>query len=436
MKWRSRTGADEERPDEMSSSAETERAVVTPLIVAERKGSARARARSLFAGEQLSAINLCFIATTVAGCISEYYASPIAAVVSMLIYFGAGFVFRGQVRNTERFADSLYYQGFILTLFALLLALAGDGTNKLTSEGIIQQFGLAIWTTFVGMTGRILIIQFTASAGDSDEEVKDSISRYVVALNREVKTALDLFRAFRESVLIQADKLTEESKRGRRESDEAITDAIALIASATEKAVKKVDESVEALTSRIANLEIPTSIMSDHIRGVATTMRADLEQLRWDMDTSTTEYARTLRDNAAILLAAQSDLDLLRRSLTDVNRIVADSIRTTTESLNTTHASLESSAKAALGVERLGLTAEASAIKLFKLTTALDAKARSYADEVNRYRNEIEKTNSELTKVAAEAREGASGLAVAVVEGAQKLTDAVREVRRLDEGPQ
>src|SRR5262249_410472 len=156
------------------------------------------------------------------GGISEYLESPLAAVAAMLVYLAAGFAFRAQVRNTERFADSLYYQGFILTLFALLLALAGNAAHKLTSEGIIAQFGLAIWTTFVGMTGRIVIIQFMVSP-DSDEEVKESISRYVIELNREVKMALDLFRSFRETVLTAAEKMTEESKRSRKESDGAVS---------------------------------------------------------------------------------------------------------------------------------------------------------------------------------------------------------------------
>jgi len=419
----------------MSSSAETERAVVRPLIVADKVGEKKKRERSILGAEALSTINLLFIATTIAGCVSEYFASPTAAVAAMLVYLAAGFVFRAQVRSTERFADSLYYQGFILTLFALLLALAGNSAHKLTSEGIIEQFGLAIWTTFVGMTGRILIIQLMN--GDEGEEVaRESISHYVRELNKEVKTALELFRTHRESVLIEAERLASEAKRGRNESSLAMTEVITEISTFVETAVKKLDESVEALTSRIANLDIPTDIMSEHIRGVATTMRGDLEQLRWDLGAGTTEYAKALRENTAILLAAQSDLERLKQSLSDTNRVVADSLRATTESLSTTHASLESSARATQSFERLGMTAEASAIKLFKLTTALDAKARSYADEVNRYRDEIRKFNSELINTAAEAREGASGLASAVVEGAQKLTQAVREVRRLDEGPQ
>ena len=422
----------------MSSPAETERPAAPPLILAAekaRRSAKPARMRALLSSESLSLINLFFLATTLAGAISEFYESPAAAVVSMLVYLAAGFAFRAQVKNTERFADSLYYQGFILTLFALLLALAGNGAHKLTSEGIIAQFGLAVWTTFVGMTARIIIIQFMTTA-DSDEEVKESISRYVTELNREVKMALDLFRSFRETVLTAAERLTEESKKSRRQSDEAVTDAISVIASAAEKAVRQVDDAVETLTGRIVALEIPKEVVAEQIRAVAGVMRADLEQLRWDIGTGTTEYAKALKDNTAILLAAKSDLDLLKSSLTDANRIIADSFRATNESLSKTQVSLESSSKAAQGMERLGLIAEGAGIKLFQLTSALDAKAKSYADEVNRYRAEIQSYTSELNRSAAAARAEAAGLSNAVIEGAQKLTEAVREVRRLDEGPQ
>jgi hypothetical protein len=154
-------------------TAQEQNSAATTVIIGEDGPS-----QSRLVKEQIpiSRPTLVFLGTTLAGCIFEIAGSTLGACLSMLAYLGYGFVSHETARASERFADSAYYQGFILTLFALLLALTGKGASTLTSAEIIGKFGLAIWTTFIGMTGRILIIQFLTTGRDQDERARISVA--------------------------------------------------------------------------------------------------------------------------------------------------------------------------------------------------------------------------------------------------------------------
>src|SRR5690349_4528326 len=88
-----------------------------------------------FLGNQvLSELNLCFFASTVAGLFCGMLGTTLGACICMVLFLIYGLAFHKRIPNMERFADSLYYQGFILTLFALLWALTGKGSGNLTSD--------------------------------------------------------------------------------------------------------------------------------------------------------------------------------------------------------------------------------------------------------------------------------------------------------------
>lgn len=94
---------------------------------------------------------------------------PVFAVLAYFV-FGA-FINRSQ-RNSERFADSLYYLGFLLTLVALLNATIGDKV----SEKIIQNLGTGLSTTLAGLALRVFIIQFRGTVSDTEEETQESLA--------------------------------------------------------------------------------------------------------------------------------------------------------------------------------------------------------------------------------------------------------------------
>src|SRR5204863_5652613 len=117
----------------------------------------------------------------------------------MAAYFVFGLTRPKSVRNSERFADNLYFLGFILTLGALFRAMTPwfSDLGQITSRTIIEQFGIAISTTFLGMSLRTILIQLRHTVTDQEEEARESIAKYVVNLNQEIGTAISDISEFR-----------------------------------------------------------------------------------------------------------------------------------------------------------------------------------------------------------------------------------------------
>jgi gas vesicle protein len=397
----------------------------------------RKREPSLFGSDAISALNIWFLMTTVVGAVSEYFASPTMAVAAMLVFLIYGFVFRRSVPNIERFADASYYQGFILTLFALLMAMTGKGAQTITSEGMIQQFGLAIWTTFVGMSGRIFIIQFLTTTRDEDEGVREEISAYVAEVHKEIASTLSQLRIFRESVLGAASQiakeLSDEAKKSRQSTDEAVKNSLSSFVQSISQSTARLDKSVERVAERIANIEIPTDVLSHQIRKIADAVGGDLDKMRSDLESNSTKFAEMLKGNVAVVESTRHDLDVLRQLLGDVNRSISEAGRTTSETLANTRENLAASSLAVRGVEQLGRTAETLAERLTLLTAAFDQRAQSYSGDMDRIAKEMAETAKLAREAAYQAREDTSGLANAVIDGAHKITVALKEARHFNE---
>ena len=109
---------------------------------------------------------------------SSFYLTIFFPVAAMLGYLGWALVSDKAVVKTPSFADSLYFLGFLLTLVALAVSLydfaEDDGTGGM--EGTIYRFGCALITTIVGLTCRILLINFQKEVSDNLKEVEVSFS--------------------------------------------------------------------------------------------------------------------------------------------------------------------------------------------------------------------------------------------------------------------
>jgi hypothetical protein len=371
--------------------------------------------------EILSPLNLCFLGTSIGGAFSEWVGSPGLAVLCMLAFIIYGCAKRKSI-DLERFADAAYYQGFILTLFALLLALTGKGTQTITSDGIIAQFGLAIWTTFTGMSARIVIIQFFVSASDQEDEARESIAQYVTQLNDEIGNSLSQIRLFREKVLESAtkinDDLAEEAKRSRKESTDAIKAAMAALVRSVEQTTAKLDTAVEKVTLRISELDLPEDALSGPLARLAETLSGDLNLVKTELEQGARDFAGTMKANVAVLESARSDLGQLRVAIGQVNETVSAASQIASDAVAGAQANLATASSSAKGVEQLGRTAEALALRLTQLSGALDGKGRSYAESLDRASAENKAVNDELANT--------------VAAGVQKIAQAVRNARVVD----
>ncbi len=97
----------------------------------------------------------------------------------MLVYLMAARARAPDEVGKDDFADSFYYMGFLLTLVALVVVLVrfGDQSQEDLLRAVLSQFGLALVTTFIGLTGRVTIVMFRSDVDESGTSSRVRLER-------------------------------------------------------------------------------------------------------------------------------------------------------------------------------------------------------------------------------------------------------------------
>lgn len=380
------------------------------------------------------ALNVCFVLTTASGCVSGYIGGSwgtVGACLSIITYFLFGLASAKSDRNTERFADSLYYQGFILTLFALLIAMTLD-RKAITSDAIIQKFGLAIWTTFLGMSFRIATIQFRSTVSDQEEETQSSIAKYVAELNAEIDGAISELRKFKTGIVDSAADLAqtfnEQTKQSREETAEAIKLINKELPKMATKATERIDAAIKSVAQRIERLELPADALSARLDPVFSTFEKQAARLQESLRSGASEYSRVLGESVGVLERTRDDLSNLESALRSANSSINDAQSLTTASLQGARSQLETAEAAERGIQELGKRAQLMANQLETLWTSLDKKVTTYGLQV-------EDASVAMRSTVDSVRTDSVAVAAALSEGAERITAAIREARRSDDDP-
>lgn len=144
--------------------------------------------------------------------LKEFNADYVAAgaVALMLIYGFVAFQFRRVRMRPDRLGDNFYYLGFVFTLASLsaaLLLIRRGGSI----EDLLGSFGIALFTTIVGVAGRVLFVQMR---GDLDE-VEDEVRRDLLSASADLRAQLNLtlaeFETFQTGVQQASRKAAEQS---------------------------------------------------------------------------------------------------------------------------------------------------------------------------------------------------------------------------------
>ncbi|MFC7499026.1 hypothetical protein ACFQRC_07300 [Enterovirga sp. GCM10030262] len=116
------------------------------------------------------------------------FAGPLVTIVGFY-WWGhhAGLDDRGDTR--QRFADSCYFLGFLLTMSAMLIGFfpAGMLGHELTSQGILRHFSMALGATALGLVFRIVALQGGRSIDEDVAEVEAELRDYARTVSREAR---------------------------------------------------------------------------------------------------------------------------------------------------------------------------------------------------------------------------------------------------------
>lgn len=189
-----------------------------------------------------------------------------AAVMCMLAYGVLAFRFRRVRMRPDRLGDNFYYLGFIFTLASLSAALLQIQIQKNTSiDDLLGSFGIALFTTIVGVAGRVLFVQMRGDIDEVEDEVRRDLLSASADLRAQLSLALAEFETFHTGVRQAADKAA-------TQSDTVTEDAISSIKRVAESAADNIDRAFNNESDKIQRLEQGLNRIEHSLKSLANEM--------------------------------------------------------------------------------------------------------------------------------------------------------------------
>ena len=207
--------------------------------------------------------------------------------VAVMLLYAAVIWISGRYRLREDQAgDNLYYLGFLYTLTSLALSLI-EFDPEAGAANIISNFGIAIFTTIVGIALRVLFNQMRRDPVEIEREARYELAHSARQLRAELDQAAREFTSFRRTMQQQIEEAhTELGKKTATfledslgqfnkvvvETGEEISQGLAALSDHTESAVenaKSIGAAVEDLKNRVAAIDAPADMIEEKFKPAA-----------------------------------------------------------------------------------------------------------------------------------------------------------------------
>ena len=243
---------------------------------------------------------------------SQYW-TTIYPVVIMLLYT-AFLIYsrRGQLREDQS-GDNLYYLGFLYTLTSLSFALYQFGGEGGTKE-IIGSFGIALATTIVGLTLRVVFNQMRHDPVETEIEARLELANAATRLRTDL---LDVTRIMKSTLIAAQQQTAEVVLDYGKKFDEIASSIIEKTASShneflentkrLNQATTKLVKGVETLITRIDSIEPPENFLEDKLDPAIKSIREAAEAI---VDKARADEEKTVTLSKLIQEAVNASLHL------------------------------------------------------------------------------------------------------------------------------
>jgi len=198
------------------------------------------------------------------------------AVAIMILYGVIAFQFRKVQLRPDRLGDNFYYLGFIFTLASLSAALLQlrEGARI---DDLLGSFGIALFTTIVGVAGRVLFVQLRGEIDEVEDEVRRDLLSASADLRAQLNVTLAEFETFHTGVQQATRKAAEQSLT-------AAQDGIANISRVVNSAAENIDKAFVREADRVHVLEQTTNRIEKGLKDLATEMGDRMQDLSDALD--------------------------------------------------------------------------------------------------------------------------------------------------------
>ena len=181
----------------------------------------------------------------------------IVAVVCIFIYVFLSVALPGAKTRLDQTGDNAYYMGFIFTLVSLSLSLVffEDGT-----AGIISSFGVAIFSTLVGIIVRTFLHQFRFDPDDIETASRVELSEATRRIRGELDDTILQLQDFRRNTIQSMNEGFEEIRTNVEKLSNSLLEEITNLA---QKAQEPIDQLSKDLTKSLDGLTQEMTKISD-----------------------------------------------------------------------------------------------------------------------------------------------------------------------------
>jgi hypothetical protein len=231
--------------------------------------------------------------------------------------------------RVAQLADSLYFLGFLWTLFALILALVFSDIRD--AEGVFRVFGYALVTTALGMFLRLLILQLRYSTEDQTEEARltasQQLQEFAMQLNQSALSITNFGNIASESVP-KFRELTDGLDANLSAISERVGTLEASIEQIHKDGMELIHESVRSTADTLAQdlrpiLTESQNALKQCLTAIGTAGSSLQEQVR-ENERIIVANTKSLAASSQALAAASSDLLVAARSNQDLKAALSD----------------------------------------------------------------------------------------------------------------
>ena len=227
--------------------------------------------------------------------------------------------------SIEQKADSVYYMGFILTLFAMtasLIALAAS--NELIFNAIVINFGLALTTTILGLSIRIMWLQLSSqSLADAESILRQKIMRRSQDLQDQTEKVVGSLTALSNQLATVSEPLKQSFNSlgnldtSAESASQSLTQ-IAGLADRLETSVSLLQENVDSdMVKNVEDLAKSINTVNPKISNSANAIQNSLDKLQKDIEKTDEMIADTqtnLEKNNSLLKRITSNISSIFNS--------------------------------------------------------------------------------------------------------------------------
>ena len=153
------------------------------------------------------------------------------------------------VLRLDRLGDNFYYLGFVFTLASLSAALMQIQNSQSVVKAVLGSFGIALMTTIIGVTGRVVLVQMRGELDEVEEDTRRSLVERSETLKDELGSLITDFSILRTSISQLVREVTKVSTK-------TFDTRFDYVAKAAESATRRLDESFESQLRNIGGIEV------------------------------------------------------------------------------------------------------------------------------------------------------------------------------------